>query len=172
MITKNICIIKKTDIVYRIKNTNIGSIKVHSLEELDYLKNEGDRKRGENYIKIEYNVDFKTLGNINYYEPDLNGLRQENTSLIFYKMENNSPTSDEYIMPVAEWIEKPNQIQQDGNTYKLYDYENKIWANIRINNGSIETNWTWIPRYAYKNGITSTTDTDVKLIIKQQLKKI
>ena len=31
-----------------------------------------------------------------------------------------------------------------------YDYKNKVWANIRIHANGVETNWVWIPRYAYK----------------------
>ena len=44
--------------------------------------------------------------------------------------------------------------------YVLYDYQNNIWANIKIVKNNLETWWVWIPRCAYNESGT-TTDTDV-----------
>lgn len=74
-------------------------------------------------------------------------------------MVDGNITNEEYPVSAAKWIDdgKPNQITANGdNTYVLYDYEKQIWANIRIVASSIETNWTWIPRYAYSNSGTTT----------------
>ena len=156
----------ETDIVYKLKKTGIGKYKVHSVEELDFLKNGGERNKNQNknYTKIKYDVEFKKVGNISYYEPDLNGLGQEVTDLVFYKLQNGNLT-EEYFMPVENWIEKgkPNKFVENNNEYVLYDYENKIWANIRIKSGSVETNWTWIPRYTFTNA-TGTTTTEIKFV--------
>lgn len=148
-------------IIYKIKNTRIGKYVVHSIEELDYLKNGGVREKNKNYTKIEYEVEFRTIGNISCYEPNLNGLAKETTSLIFYKMKDEKVTDEEYLITAEEWINKgrPNQITENGYKYILYDYENKIWANIRVISGSIETYWTWIPRYSYRNNTANTNPT-------------
>lgn len=149
---------QETDMVFKIPPSGIGRNVVHSVEELDYIQKGGSRQKSKNYTKITYNVEFRQVGNISCYEPDLSGYGQEVTSLIYYKMVDGEVTSEEYPMESSEWIAKgrPNAFQKDGYTYVLYDYENKIWANIRIINGSIETYWTWIPRYAYANNTSGT----------------
>ncbi len=150
---------KENNIVYKIKKTRIGKYVVHSAEELDYLQNGGERKKSKlNYTKIEQNVEIRQVGNKKYYEPDLNNLAKEVTDLIFYKMENENITNEEYPVNADKWLNdgKPNQIEENGNTYILYDYEKQIWANIRIKTSAIETNWIWIPRYVFFNSDTIT----------------
>ena len=39
---------------------------------------------------------------------------------------------------------------QDGKEYYFYNYENKIWANVKCMANGLESYWVWIPRYAYK----------------------
>ena len=157
---------KETDIIYKIKPTKIGKNTVHSIEELDYLKNGGVRHKSissKNYTKIEYEAELKTIDGISYYEPNLNGVAKESTSLIFYKVENGQVLEEEKVVTAEKWLQdgRPNQMQDDTGTYVLYNYNEKIWANIRIESSSLETNWVWIPRYCYKN--TDTT-TDVKFL--------
>ena len=93
----------------------------------------------------------------------MNGVAKESTSLIFYKVENGQVLEEEKVVTAEKWLQdgRPNQIQDDTGTYVLYNYNEKIWANIRIESRSLETNWVWIPRYCYKN--TDTT-TDVKFL--------
>ena len=155
------------DIVYKVPQTKIGKHTVHSIEELDFIQKGGTREKGKNYTKIEYNVEFKQVGKSSYYEPDLNGLGKEVTSLIFYKFVDGKITEEEHPVVASEWINKgrPNVIQENGYTYALYDYENKIWANIRVISGSIETYWTWIPRYSFSNNTANTNPiTNVKFM--------
>ena len=157
---------KETDIIYKINPTKIGKNTVHSIEELNYLKNGGVRHKSispKNYTKIEYEAELKTIDGISYYEPNLNGVAKESTSLIFYKVENGQVLEEEKVVTAEKWLQdgRPNQIQDDTGTYVLYNYNEKIWANIRIESRSLETNWVWIPRYCYKN--TDTT-TDVKFL--------
>ncbi len=149
---------QENDMVFKIPKTRIGRYIVHSVEELDYIQKGGTREKEKKYTKVTYDVEFRKVGNISYYEPDLNGLGQESTSLIYYKMEDGKVTSEGYPIECNWWLAngRPNTFQKNGNTYVLYDYENKIWANIRIINGSIETYWTWIPRYAYLNNTSDT----------------
>ena len=157
---------EKTDIVYKINPTKIGKYTVHSIEELDYLKNGGVREKSinaKNYTKIEYEAEFRTIDGVSYYEPDLNGIAKEATSLVFYKQENGQIVENEKVITAEKWLEdgRPNQIQDDTGTYILYNYKEKIWANIRIESSSLTTNWVWIPRYCYKN---TDTVTDVKFL--------
>ena len=152
---------KVYNMIYKIPVTRISKYKVHSVEELDYLQEGGEREKNKvNYTSILQNAEIRQVGSIKCYEPDLNNLAKEVTSLIFYKYdtENNTITSQEYIVSAEDWLNegRPNKITEDGNTYILYDYENQIWANIRIITSSIETNWTWIPRYAYSISGTTT----------------
>ena len=51
-------------------------------------------------------------------------------------------------------------ISDFSNKNLWFDYENKIWANIKVVKNGLETWWVWIPRYAYNESGT-TTDTDV-----------
>ena len=151
----------ETDIIYKVKQTTLGSKKVHSIEELDYLINGGTREKivpSKNYTKISYDVQVKTVNGLSYYEPNLNNISKEPTSLIFYNIKGETVTTKE--ITAAEWLEKgrPREIKDGTETYVLYDYENKIWANIKIVSGNIETWWVWIPRYAYDtNGTEKNT---------------
>ena len=150
---------KQYDIVYKIKPTKIHGNNVHSIEELDYILNGGERNKSKQYTKISYDANWVTVNNTSYYEPDLNGFGLEVTSVVFYKLDENSTVTEEtYEMPVNEWLEKerPNQTTKDGSNYILYDYSKSIWANIKVDNDGVESWWTWIPRYAYKNEGTST----------------
>ena len=78
----------------------------------------------------------------------MNGVAKESTSLIFYKVENGQVLEEEKVVTAEKWLQdgRQNQIQDDTGTYVLYNYNKKIWANIRIESRSLETNWVWIPR--------------------------
>ncbi len=157
---------KQYDIVYKVKPTKIHGNNVHSIEELDYILNGGERNKSKQYTKIKYDAKWVTVNNTSYYEPDLNGFGLEVTSLVFYKLDENSAITEEtYEMPVSEWIEKdrPNQITKDESNYILYDYANRVWANIKVDSDDVESWWVWIPRYAYQN-VEKTTITNTIFI--------
>lgn len=40
-------------------------------------------------------------------------------------------------------------VECDGKNYVWFDYSNKVWANIKTNNNSVNAYWTYIPRYEY-----------------------
>ena len=160
---------KEKDIIYKVAPTRIGRYKVHSIEELDYKKTGGSRDKTvetKNYTKISYGVENVSVNGLKYYEPDLNNMTKEMTSLIFYKVEMQEEqeivTETTKEISASEWLAggSKNQITVDGDTYVLYDYSKKIWANIKIETNNLETWWVWIPRYAY-NEADTTTETNV-----------
>ena len=160
---------KKTDVIYKVVPTRIGMHKVHSTEELEFKKAGGTRDKAtvpNNYTQISYDTEKVTVTELGYYEPDLNNMARETTSLIFYRVQKDGETVTvtDTIKEIsaAEWLAggRRNEITVDGETYVLYDYENQIWANIKKVENGLETWWTWIPRYAYNESGT-TTDTDI-----------
>ena len=155
----------QNDIIYKVKATKIYNNKIHSVEELDYILNGGSRTKSKNYTSISYEAEIVEVNGLKYYEPNLNGYTQENTSLVFYKVEDNTITDTTYEMPAKEWLEggRQNTITGEDGTYYLYDYSIKLWANIKIVNDTIETNWVWIPRYAFKNEGTSSQVTFIDI---------
>ena len=153
------------DIVFKVNSTFVNGYSVHSLEELEHLQNGGERETRSSeisYTKMNYMSEIVTVGDIKYYEPNLTGLGKETTSLVFYKQSGETVSEDpedEYPITAEEWLsqDRPSSIEIGNDTYILYDYANGIWANIRIVSSSVETNWTWIPRYSYSNSGTTTT---------------
>ena len=157
---------KETDIVYKVKQTRIGKNKVHSVEELDYLQNGGIREKireSKNYTKISQDAKVVTVNEVSYYEPDLNNIAKETTSLIFYKLDGDTVTETTKEISATEWLVggRKSTITEDGATYVLYDYKNQIWANIKIVSGNLETWWVWIPRYAYNEADATETNTNI-----------
>ena len=158
---------KETDIIYKVEVTRVGINKVHSIEELDYKKSGGTRDKVEakNYTKISYDAKVTQVGesNIRYYEPDLTNMAKETTSLIFYKLQDGAVTDETKEISASEWLIKgrPNKIEVDGQSYILYDYENRIWANIKKVANGLETWWTWVPRYAYNEKTVTAEDTKI-----------
>ena len=150
-----------TQVVFKIKDTRIGKYVVHSIEELDYLQQGLDTRKPKsrfNTISIETNI--VKVSELEYYEPDVSGFAQENTELMYY----NSTLKQFYGLSLSEYVSqnKPRTINIDENEYILYDYENRIWANVKITSSSGAESWfVWIPRYSYLN---SDTNTDIKFI--------
>ena len=88
-----------------------------------------------------------------YYIPDLSGFVKEDVYIQIYNKETN--TFDKEIK--ASTI---TNLSEFARKNLWFDYENKIWANIRVETNGLETWWVWIPRYAYNESGT-TTETDV-----------
>ena len=163
---------KETDVIYKVATTRVGMHKVHGIEELDFKKAGSTIDKtveAKNYTTISYASNNVTLTELGYYEPDLNNMAKETTSLIFYKVEEDEETvtvTDTIKeMSAAEWLlgGRKSEIIVDGETYMLYDYENQIWANIKVVTNDLESWWVWIPRYAYNESGT-TTETDIKFV--------
>ena len=161
------------DIVYKIPVTRISKYKVHSVEELDYQKNniKEEINKKMNYTLVSQSeVTTKKVGSVTCYEPDLNKFTQESTKLVFYKVNGSSIANQTKEMTISDWISsnRPSEITEGSDKYVLYDYEHQIWANIKVVNtkgtedtgDDVESWWTWIPRYACKN--TSSTGANGK----------
>ena len=164
---------KETDVIYKVAPTRIGMHKVHSTEELDYRKSGGTRDKtveAKNYTKISYNTEKVTVTELGYYEPDLNNMAKETTSLIFYKVQKDGETvtATDVIkeMSAAEWLAggRRNEITVGGETYVLYDYKNQIWANIKKVENGLETWWVWIPRHAYNESDATAENTKIVFV--------
>lgn len=93
---------------------------------------------------------------------DVSGFDVQNTHMVFYKIKDGQVTEETKTLTIEEWEAqgRPTEIKSLLTTYKLFDYENNIWANIKVVKNNLETWWVWIPRYAYNESGT-TTQTDV-----------
>lgn len=92
-----------------------------------------------------------------YYTPDLTGFVRENTYIEIYDKANNRFNE----VPLTEI----NDLKAFGQKNNWYDYDNQVWANIKVVNDGIETWWVWIPRYAYSiTGSSENSTTNIKFI--------
>ena len=161
----------KSDKIFKIPITFIGPYRVHCVEELGYQiahDNGGNDTRPENQgTLIEETSEIATVDNISFYAPDLKGFVKEKTKAIYYTTEqvqitNQDSTTSTVEQISANGLEIPISDFLDGTTgrtttsnnktYEFYNYSSskKIWANIKVQSGTIITYWVWIPRYAYK----------------------
>ncbi|NLC88105.1 MAG: hypothetical protein GX682_04950 [Clostridiaceae bacterium] len=85
------------------------------------------------------------------YAPDMTGYDVNNTYMVYYSPDFTKKQE----VKLADYLSQgsPKTKDVDGETYTLYDYNKKIWANIVTRANDIESWWVWIPRYAYKNEI-------------------
>ena len=76
----------------------------------------------------------------------------------------NKPQLSEGMIPI-KWDSNNNEIETTRDDPEWYDYNNKLWANVKTED---ESYWVWIPRYAYKitSGYHSSTtgSIDVKFL--------
>ena len=141
------------DQIYKVPLTNIGPYKVHSVKELDYQREHGIEERSPTKkTVITQESAIETVGNTAYYGPELKGFVEESTSAVYYKTNQDgtiNPTPE--TQPITTYLStKERTIVKNSIEYEFYNYEKKIWANIKVEGSGIETYWTWIPRYAYK----------------------
>lgn len=149
-----------TDIAYKIKSTKIGKKRVHSIEFLNYVQT------GEQIeIKLPESVaeegEFESL---KYYTPNYKGFTIDETYVVYYNKEDLTDTEE---VKMKDYIAggKKREITKDNKTYVAYDYENKIWANVRTISNGKEGYWTWIPRYSYQEIDNSTfSNINIKFI--------
>lgn len=96
---------------------------------------------------------YKKVKGVYLHTPNVeDGLEKENTR--YLKIEGNG------VLQPANWI-------TDEEPENWYDYKNKKWANIYVENKGIESYYVWIPRYAYKkdeNSETGNERVDIKFI--------
>ena len=139
----------KVDIVYKIPITRIGKYAVHSIEELDDSQGIAVTEK-----LITDESEFVNAGGISHYEPDLSGFALEKTSIVYYKenVDIEGSVSDSIIVSAEEYIANGKQrtIENAGEKYVFYNYEEQQWANILVENSGMKSYWVWIPRYSYK----------------------
>ena len=99
-------------------------------------------------------------GNIGWYSPNMKGFNGTYTYLVYY---NKANTSDIKEVPVKEYIQngKKNKIEENGKTYVLDLYNEKMWANVKTIANGLECWWVWVPRYSYK---INSTDQQMEII--------
>ncbi|MBP3255350.1 MAG: hypothetical protein J6M60_02525 [Clostridia bacterium] len=81
------------------------------------------------------------------YAPDIEGFDENNSWMVYYNEDFSK--SREVLLKDYKAGGMQRQITYENETYTLYSYNNKIWANIKTMANGIEAWWVWIPRYAY-----------------------
>ena len=76
------------------------------------------------------------------YAPDTTGFDNENTYIELYDASTNTFSEEVKL--------KDANLDTINNNKTWYDYQNKVWANVKTNANGLEAWWVWIPRYAYK----------------------
>ena len=186
--------IKSYEISYEIKNYDLKTdiyevlLTIESIEGIESVENTDiDQKinaHGKNRIAIDYKVTDRTVydfviklcnGQTKYESlefgrerigkgtykkvkglyvntPNLDGYEKEFTRYLKY-------TTSDALQP-ANWI-------TDDEPDNWYDYKNKKWANIYVENEGVGGYFVWIPRYCYKiddNYETGNERVDIKFI--------
>ncbi len=173
----------ETKICYKIDATSFGGNTFHSLTYANMVL-DGSTTFVENGLVTAVenkqvtssvtDADGNTkMVTVSAYEPDMNGFTVSKTYMVYYNQ------NDETVeLSLQDYLSKnkPRLVDTSGNavdeenqtesTFKLYDYANQIWANVRClgkneKGATLETWWTWIPRYAYK---INNYSADVKFI--------
>ena len=151
-----------SDIAYKIKVTRLGKYKVHSVEYLNHLQTGKEVE-----VKLPDSVEEEGSlegTNIKYYSPNYKGFTLEYTYVVYFNQEDLTDTEE---VKMKDYVDggKKKTITKDGKTYIAYDYENKIWANVKTVNGGNIGYWTWIPRYSYGQIDNSTvSNINIKFI--------
>ena len=128
---------------------------------------EGNTRKGMWVCK--YEPSYKATSNTSlysYYIPDMTGLDKENTYIELYDTTANNFKSEVKLSTIGNLSNYSRNL--NNSTGIWFDYDKKIWANIKIVENGMESWWVWIPRYAYNNSGNTTDiifiDTDDKPI--------
>ena len=137
------------EVVYiDIKNNIAGTN--NSAEESGYTIHTAfnNNKKGIWASKYELSEEAsQIMGDFPYYIPDVTGFDLDKTYVEIYK---DDGTFEEVKLSTI------SNISEFSKKNRWFDYEEQIWANIRVDNDGIETWWVWIPRYAYNIAGDST----------------
>ena len=131
---------------------------------IDYLATDGNeytfkiKKKNQNEKEEKIKIEIPriqgnyTLNNTTYvYEPDVSQMNPNYTRYLDIVTINNI----DYLTP-GNWI-------NDSKPVNWYDYGNRKWANILVENEGLESYYVWIPRYCFKLDQTNQVS-DVKFI--------
>ena len=87
------------------------------------------------------NFDYTSTATL-CYAPDMSGFDKNSTYIELYDASTNTFSEEVKL--------KDANLDTINNNKTWYDYQNKVWANIKTNSNGLEAWWVWIPRYAYK----------------------
>ena len=96
-----------------------------------------------------------------YYSPDLSKFDGYNTSAVYYNLDAKKEEDKQQEVSVKLHLntEVPNEMKLSKGTYTWYDYggeeSRNVWANIKTTANGVEAWWVWVPRYAYKEPVTT-----------------
>ena len=164
-ISKEEVTINIEDVLKKIKKSDKNSVVVYKGEL--YYVSDSKLKNNEKQVKWCNDIGIKVL---EYKEPTgiivKNG-KYELVNGIYLctpKLDEGFKTSKTRYLEVngQENLEPGNWIS-DNPTERWYDYKNKKWANILVEEDGSEIYYTWIPRYCFKLDQAKQTS-DVKFI--------
>ena len=156
-------------VVYKKSGASIG---IHRIYSYQY----GCKQRGIKTIPnilnktVAHDSEMKLVNGVYAYEPQVKGFQDSTIKPVFVhaKLNTNGTISvegetknKEYLYAVAPIQSYTEDGEEEKYKYMWYDYKNKVWANIRIKANGVETNWVWIPRYAYK---IEGSEVDIKFV--------
>ena len=141
--------------IYDVEGENFSNKWHHTLNSIGYEESETVE---EDIINNTTKITME--GQIGWYSPNVDGFNGTYTYMIYY---NKADTTDIKEIPVKEYIEngKKNKIEENGKTYVLDLYNEKMWANAKTTANGLECWWVWIPRYAYK---ADSTNQNIKIV--------
>ena len=155
--TLNLYYIDKTKVkIKRDYIINVDTMQLYDVKGEKYfgkrhhtLSGEGQEDKQKESPEIKDEPTITIEGDIGWYSPNMNGFNKAYTFMEYY---NSADFDDVKQVPVEEYIQngKQSKIEENGKTYVLDDYQNKVWANIKTTGNGLEAWWVWIPRYAYK----------------------
>ena len=154
--TLNLYYIDKTKVkIKRDYIINVDTMQLYDIKGEKYfgkrhhtLNGEGQEDKQKESPEIKDEPSITIEGDIGWYSPNMNGFNKAYTFMEYY---NSADFDDIKQVPVEEYIQngKQSKIEENGKTYVLDDYQNKVWANIKTTGNGLEAWWVWIPRYAY-----------------------
>ena len=155
--TLNLYYIDKTKVkIKRDYIINVDTMQLYDIKGEKYfgkrhhtLNGEGQEDKQKEKEEVEDMPTITIEGDIGWYSPNMNGFNKTYTFMEYY---NKTDFTDIKEVSVIEYIQngKQSKIEENGKTYVLDDYQNKVWANIKTTGNGLEAWWVWIPRYAYK----------------------
>ena len=154
--TLNLYYIDKTKVkIKRDYIINVDTMQLYDIKGEKYfgkrhhtLNGEGQEDKQKEKEEVEDMPTITIEGDIGWYSPNMNGFNKTYTFMEYY---NKTDFTDIKEVSVIEYIQngKQSKIEENGKTYVLDDYQNKVWANIKTTGTKLEAWWVWIPRYAY-----------------------
>ena len=109
----------------------------------------GKQLKGIWMSKYEPSYQANVPGVDGVLSPDMSGFDPEHTYIELYDKETG-----EFKQEIK--LADANLTNINKNS-EWYDYKNKVWANIKTLSNGQEAWWVWIPRYAYRTDVESTS---------------